>query len=144
LRLRSETDSTITVSGNLGLTVDEANTEGTRLKGLIDEKVIQYTRHLNTIVTAVNEEKLANQSLQDAKDAALALYSSCECLVKEQHDSLVTSVNSSSRVVQDNINLLKYMSCRLHNGTQSDSCNMNNDGGNSIGRGSRVGSRCHL
>ena len=53
-------------------------------------------------------------------------------------------VNSSSRLVHDNINLLKYMSCRLHNGTQSDSCNMNNDGGNSIGRGSRVGSRCHL
>ena len=38
LRLRSETNSTITVSGNLGSTVDEANTEGTRLKDLIDTK----------------------------------------------------------------------------------------------------------
>ena len=35
---------------------------------------------------------LANQSLQDAMEAANALYSSCECLVKEQHDRLVTTV----------------------------------------------------
>lgn len=132
LRLRSETNSTITVSGNLGSTVDEANTEGTRLKDLIDTKVLQYTSHLNTVVTAVNEETLANQSLQDAKDAALALYSSCECLVKEQHDSLVTTVNSSSRLVHDNINLLKYLTCRLQNGKQSDSCSLSRDGGNSI------------
>ena len=35
-------------------------------------------------------------------------------------------------MVHDNINLLKYMSCRLHNGKQSDSCSLSNDSGNSI------------
>ena len=38
LRLRSGLNSTVTVSGDLGSTVEQANTEGTRLKGLIDEK----------------------------------------------------------------------------------------------------------
>ena len=87
--------------------------------------------------------------------------------MKEQHDSLVTTVtpcqcgslvlvvlgaasintalvqvievqepsakvNSSSRLVHDNINLLKYLTCRLQNGKQSDSCSLSRDGGNSI------------
>ena len=41
-------------------------------------------------------------------------------------------VNSSSRLVHDNINLLKYLTCRLQNGKQSDSCSLSHDGGNSI------------
>ena len=104
LQLRSETNSTITVSGNLGSTADEANTEGIRLKGLIDakarssqsfgprlffradwpnpRKVSQYISHLSTVVTAVNDAPRIGRgsvffALQDDVGLSRTLYFQC-------------------------------------------------------------------
>ncbi|CAJ1359520.1 unnamed protein product, partial [Effrenium voratum] len=68
------------------------------------------------------EEMVANQSLNDAQAAAEKLFSTCQCTTHANFNNVKDTVNTSRLVVEDNIELLKYLNCTLGLGQRSDSC----------------------
>mmetsp|Transcript_63354 Transcript_63354/g.151403 ORF Transcript_63354/g.151403 Transcript_63354/m.151403 type:complete len:539 (+) Transcript_63354:65-1681(+) len=121
-QLQSELNSSVKVVGDFGSTAETAAAAATALKAEVDSKAFAFTSKLASIEAALGAEMVANQSLNDAQAAAEKLFSTCQCTTHANFNNVKDTVNTSRLVVEDNIELLKYLNCTLGLGQRSDSC----------------------